>query len=69
MSPFQRRLLVILLPLAMIFAAASAIAYFIWWDATHCVFCRSRLDEFGRCPNPSCNLGRLTEESETRPAP
>ncbi|MBI1885526.1 MAG: hypothetical protein HYS09_04325 [Chloroflexi bacterium] len=67
MSRFQRRLVVILLPLAMIFAGAGAIAYFIWWDASHCVFCRSRLDEFGRCRNPRCNLGHLTREPQPDP--
>lgn len=44
-------------------AAAAAITYFVWWDATHCTFCRARLDEFGRCPNPDCHLGRLTRET------
>lgn len=58
----QRRLIFIFLPLAMIFAAAGAIGYFIWWDATHCVICRARLDELGRCPNPDCHLGPLTQE-------
>lgn len=58
----QRRLIFVLLPVAMIIAAAAAIAYFIWWDATHCVICRTRLDEFSRCPNPQCHLGPLTQE-------
>jgi hypothetical protein len=44
-------------------AAAAAITYFIYWDATHCTFCRTRVDEFGRCPNPDCHFGRLTRES------
>jgi hypothetical protein len=43
-------------------AAAAAITYFVWWDATHCTFCRTHLDEFGRCPNPDCHLGQLTRE-------
>ena len=49
-------------------AAAAAITYFVWWDATHCTFCRTRLDEFGRCPNPDCHLGRLTREQEGQEA-
>ena len=43
---------------------AAAVTYFIWWDATHCTFCRARLDEFGRCPNPDCHFGRLTLEQD-----
>jgi hypothetical protein len=58
----QRRLIFILIPVAMILTAASTIAYFIWWDATHCVICRSRLDDLGHCPNPDCHLGPLTQE-------
>ncbi len=58
----QRRFLFILLPVAMILAGAAVIAYFVWWDATHCVICRTRLDESGRCPNPDCHLGPLTQE-------
>lgn len=58
----MRYRIVILLPLAALLAAAAAIAYFIWWDASHCVICRTRLDEFGRCPNPDCRLGPLTQE-------
>jgi hypothetical protein len=60
----MRRTLFILPPLSLFLAAAAAITYFIYWDATHCTFCRTRLDEFGRCPNPSCHFGRLTRESE-----
>ncbi len=62
-TPYTRRLLLALVPLAMIVGAVGAVTYFIWWDATHCVLCRSRLDPFGRCPNPRCSLGRLTAEA------
>ncbi len=58
----QQRLVLVLLPVAMIMAAAATIGYFIWWDATHCVLCRARLDKLGRCPNPDCHLGPLTQE-------
>ncbi len=58
----MRRTLVILPPLSLLLAAAAAITYFIYWDATHCTFCRTRVDEFGRCPNPDCHFGRLTRE-------
>ncbi len=62
----RRRLAIILLPLSLILAgAAAAVTYFVWWDATHCTFCRERLDEFGRCQNPGCRLGKLTKEMET----
>jgi hypothetical protein len=58
----------ILPPLSLLLAAAAVITYFIWWDSTHCTFCRTRLDEFGRCPNQDCRFGRLTRESETAAA-
>jgi hypothetical protein len=61
----QRRFLLILLPLAVIMAGAAVIAYFIWWDATHCVLCRARLDRLDRCPNPDCHLGSLSQNRET----
>jgi hypothetical protein len=61
--PYSRRLLLALVPLALMLGAAGAVIYFIWWDATHCVLCRWRLDPFGRCPNPRCSLGRLTAEA------
>jgi hypothetical protein len=64
----RRRLAIILLPLSLILAGAAAVTYFVWWDATHCTFCRERLDEFGRCPNPDCHLGQLTKELEGREA-
>ncbi len=57
-----------LLLLTSVIAAASTIGYFIWWDSTHCVFCRSRLDKSGRCVNTACNLGRLTREKDTATA-
>jgi len=60
----RRGLLLLLVPLSVMLAAAAAITYFVWWDATHCTFCRTRLDEFGRCPNPDCHLGRLTREHD-----
>jgi hypothetical protein len=60
----RRGLILLLLPLSLMLAAAAAITYFVWWDATHCTFCRTRLDEFGRCPNPDCHLGRLTAEHD-----
>jgi len=63
----RRGLLYALPPLSLLLAAAGALTYFIWWDATHCTFCRSRLDEFGRCQNPDCRLGRLTREDELIP--
>jgi hypothetical protein len=70
MRPTSRRwLLLVLPPLLLALLAAAAASYFVWWDATHCVFCRSRLDAFGRCPNPQCGLGRLTSESEPAPLP
>jgi hypothetical protein len=59
----MRRTLFILPPLSLLLAAAAAVTYFIYWDATHCTFCRTRVDEFGRCPNPDCHFGRLTRES------
>jgi hypothetical protein len=62
----RRRLAIILLPLSLILAGAAAVTYFVWWDATHCTFCRERLDEFGRCPNPDCHLGQLTKETAGR---
>ena len=61
----RRGLVFTLLPLSILLAAAAAITYFVWWDATHCTFCRTRLDEFGRCPNSDCHLGRLTREQES----
>ena len=64
----RRGLVFTLLPLSILLAAAAAITYFVWWDATHCTFCRTRLDEFGRCPNPDCHLGRLTREQESPPS-
>ena len=64
----QRRLLLVLLPLSFILTGVAVILYFVWWDATHCTFCRARLDEFGRCPNPDCHLGRLTHEQEAAEA-
>ena len=60
----RRGLTLLLVPLSVMMAAAAAITYFVWWDATHCTFCRTRLDEFGRCPNPECHLGRLTAEQD-----
>lgn len=51
-------------PLSLLLAAAAAMTYFVWWDATHCTFCRMRLDEFARCPNPDCTFGRLTREQD-----
>jgi hypothetical protein len=64
----MRRGLFFVLPfLSLLLAAAAAITYFIWWDATHCTFCRTRLDEFGRCPNQDCNFGRLTRERDNVP--
>jgi hypothetical protein len=61
----MRRGVFIALPaVSILLAAAAAITYFIYWDATHCTFCRSRLDEFGRCVNPDCRLGQLTRELE-----
>jgi len=63
----RRGLLFVLPPLSLLLAAAAAITYFVWWDATHCTFCRTRLDEFGRCPNTDCNFGRLTREQDTVP--
>jgi hypothetical protein len=59
----RRYLLFALVPLGMIAAAALLVAYFLWWDATHCILCRSRLDPFGRCPNPDCGLKHLTSEA------
>jgi len=61
----RRGLLYILPPLSLLLAAAAAMTYFVWWDATHCTFCRTRLDEFARCPNPDCTFGRLTREQDT----
>lgn len=60
----RRGLVLLLLPLSLLLAAAAAITYLIWWDATHCTFCRSRLNEFGRCTNRDCHLGRLTREQQ-----
>lgn len=64
----RRRVVLLLVPLSIILAAAAAITYLVWWDATHCTFCRTRVDEFGRCPNPDCHLGRLTMEQEGQDA-
>lgn len=58
----RRKVAFILLPVSIMLAAAAAITYFVWWDATHCTFCRTRLDELGHCPNPDCHLGPLTQE-------
>ncbi len=60
----RRGVALVLLPLSIMLAAAAAVTYFVWWDATHCTFCRARLDEFGRCPDRDCKLGRLTREQE-----
>jgi hypothetical protein len=60
----RRGLLLLLVPVSLMMAAAAAITYFVWWDATHCTFCRTRLDDYGRCPNPDCHLGRLTREQD-----
>jgi hypothetical protein len=60
----RRRVVFILVPVSLMLAAAAAITYFVWWDATHCTFCRTRVDEFGRCQNRDCRLGRLTQEHE-----
>jgi hypothetical protein len=65
----RRGLLIALPPLSLLLAGAAAITYFIYWDATHCTFCRARLDEFGRCPNVSCHFGQLTREQEISAAP
>ncbi|MCH7810835.1 MAG: hypothetical protein IH863_09680, partial [Chloroflexi bacterium] len=56
----RRGLIYILPPLSLLLAASAAMTYFIWWDATHCTFCRTRLDEFSRCPNPDFTFGMLT---------
>jgi len=64
----RRKVAFILLPVSIMLAAAAAITYFVWWDATHCTFCRTRLDELGHCPNPDCHLGRLTKEQEAQEA-
>jgi hypothetical protein len=66
----MRRGLLIALPfLSLLLGAAAAITYFIYWDATHCTFCRTRLDDLGRCPNPECRFGRLTREQDASLAP
>jgi hypothetical protein len=64
----MKRGIFILPPLSLLLATAAAITYFIYWDSTHCTFCRTRLDEFARCPNPDCHFGRLTRESEAAAA-
>jgi len=62
----MRRVVLLLLPLSLILTVAAAIAYFVWWDATHCTLCRTRVDTFGRCPNQECHLhpGHLSGEME-----
>ncbi len=58
----RRGLIFLLPPLSILLAAAGVITYFIWWDASHCTFCRTRLDDSGHCPSPDCRFGQLTWE-------
>ena len=39
----------------------AGLAYLVWWETTHCLFCGSKLGPNGRCTNPECSLGRLTD--------
>ena len=48
----------VLIPLV---SAMAGLAYLVWWETTHCLFCGSKLGPNGRCTNPDCSLGRLTD--------
>ena len=42
-------------------AAMGGLAYLLWWETTHCLFCGKKLGPDGKCSNPNCSLGRLTD--------
>ena len=42
-------------------SAMAGLAYLLWWENTHCLFCGKKLGPGGKCPNPDCSLGRLTD--------
>jgi hypothetical protein len=42
-------------------SAMAGLAYLVWWETTHCLFCGKKLGPNGRCTNPECSLGRLTD--------
>lgn len=55
-------------PLVLAFAVVTplittigGLAYLLWWENTHCLFCGQRLGPGGKCANPDCSLGRLTD--------
>ena len=50
------KILLLLLP-ALGLGLAGVAGYFLWWDANHCVYCRTQLHS-GVCTNPACMGGR-----------
>ena len=50
----------------LILVAFTLVAYFLWWDETHCVICRTKLDQFGGCVNPECHYLQPDEKKSDR---
>jgi hypothetical protein len=41
--------------------AIAGLVYLLWWENSHCLFCGKKLGPGGKCTNPDCSLGRLTD--------
>ncbi len=54
----MRRLAFLFLPLSLLAVLSAIIGYFVWWEATHCVYCRESVDPFGVCHSPYCRKER-----------
>ena len=58
----RKRALVLAIAVAMpLMTAMAGLAYLFWWENTHCLFCGKKLGPGGKCTNPDCSLGRLTD--------
>ncbi len=58
----RKRALVLAIAVVMpLMSATGGLAYLLWWENTHCLFCGKKLGPGGKCTNPDCSLGRLTD--------
>lgn len=58
----RKRALVLAVAVAMpLMTAIGGLVYLLWWENTHCLFCGKKLGPGGKCTNPDCSLGRLTD--------
>jgi hypothetical protein len=57
----KRALVLVAAVVAPLIMTVGGLAYLLWWENTHCIFCGKKLGPGGKCTNPDCSLGRLTD--------